>query len=130
MQNDLDNIYMKKSAVLFGVNFNKMPIMKLSNLFPVLNPFLIFVMKSSIMLINALRRFVPSLMRYAPISPFILIKEQVSEVVRERITSGRRRTDLLQLMLDAAKAEEAQVSFILDRRTNYLDFFRNMKLTN
>ena len=123
MQNDLDNLYMKKSAALFQINFSKVPIVKLSNLFPVLNPLLIFVLRSSIMLIDRLRPFAPSLMRHVPISPFISIREQVSEVVRERIVSGRRRIDLLQLMLDAAKAEEAKVSFIFDRRTDWLDVF-------
>ena len=110
MQNDLDNLYMKKSAALFAINFTKLPVVKLSILFPVLNPLLIFVLKSSIILTDLLRRLVPSLMRCVQISPLTWIIEQVREVVKTRLESGTKRMDLLQLMLDAAKSEEAQVN--------------------
>jgi hypothetical protein len=40
------------------------------------------------------------------------IIEQVKEVIKQRLTSGKKRMDLLQLMLDAATHDEIKVEFI------------------
>jgi hypothetical protein len=114
MQNDRENIYMKKSIALFEVDFTKLPIVKLSNVLPFLDPLLIFSFRTLMTISNVLRKLVPSLMRNVPVSPINWISEQVGEVVKERLQSGKRRTDLLQLMLDAAKQEEAKVSKLND----------------
>lgn len=110
MQNDVENPYMKNSIALFQIDITRLPIVKLSNLCPWLNPFLVFVLRNAIILIDTLRRVMPRLMRRVQISPITWIMEQVREVVKKRLASGTRRMDLLQLMLDAAKQDEVKVS--------------------
>jgi hypothetical protein len=114
MQSDPDNIYMKKSIVLFQIDSTKLFIVKLSNVLPFLNPFLISIVRSQMILINALRKLMPSLMRNVPVPPITWILEQVENVVKERLQSGKKRMDLLQLMLDAAKQEEVKVGLLKD----------------
>ena len=110
MQNDVENPYMKNSIALFQIDITRLPIVKLSNIFPWLNPFLVFMLRNAINLIDTLRRVMPSLMRRVQISPITWIMEQVREVVKKRVASGKGRVDLLQLMLDAAKQDEVKVS--------------------
>jgi hypothetical protein len=112
MQNDLENIYMKKSIALFEIDPTKLPIVKLSNVMPFLNPVLIIIGRSLIAITAALRKLVPSLMRNVQGLPTTWIIEQVGQVVEERLRSGKRRMDLLQLMLDAAKQDEVTVGLL------------------
>jgi hypothetical protein len=112
MQNDLENIYMKKSIALFEIDPTKLPIVKLSNVMPFLNPVLIIIGRSLMAMTAALRKLVPSLMRNLQGLPTTWIIEQVGQVVEERLRSGKRRMDLLQLMLDAAKQDEVKVGLL------------------
>ena len=43
------------------------------------------------------------------IPPAFWIIEQVKEVIKQRLTSGNKRMDLLQLMLDVATRDEIKV---------------------
>jgi hypothetical protein len=103
---------MKKSIALFEIDPTKLPIVKLSNVMPFLNPVLIIIGRSLIAITAALRKLVPSLMRNVQGLPTTWIIEQVGQVVEERLRSGKRRMDLLQLMLDAAKQDEVKVGLL------------------
>ena len=61
MQNDLDNIYMKKSMACFAIDTEKLPIVKLSYVMPFLIPILTQIVKIRIFIIHTLYKTVPSL---------------------------------------------------------------------
>jgi hypothetical protein len=108
MQNDLENIYMTKSAAC--VEIEKLSIVKLSTVMPFLIPLLIKIVKARSFFVDTLRALMPSLTRSIEDLPNIWIIKQVENVVKERLISGKKRMDLLQLMLDAATDEEVKVN--------------------
>lgn len=110
MQNDRDNTYMKKSLVISEIDFTKHPIVKISEVLPFSRPLIIFLFKNLMILSNTIRKWAPSLMRHVPVSPINWIVSQIGQVVKERVSTGKKRMDLLQLMLDAARQEEVKVS--------------------
>jgi hypothetical protein len=112
MQNDLENIYMKKSIALFEIDPTKLPIVELSNVMPFLNPILIIIGRSLMAITVALHKLIPSLMHKVQGLPTTWIIEQVGQVMEERLRSGKRRMDLLQLMLNAAKQDEVKVGLL------------------
>ncbi|CAF3115951.1 unnamed protein product [Rotaria sp. Silwood2] len=109
MQNDLDNTYMQKSIACFALDADKLLIVKLSNVMPFLVPLLTRLTSGCINLIDKLRGIMPSLMSNVGEIPALWIIKQVENVVKERLKSGKRRMDLLQLMLDAATYDEVKV---------------------
>lgn len=109
MQNDIDNIYMQKSMACFAVDIEKLFLVKLSNVMPFLTPVLNGMSKISMNVIEKMRELWPSLLKNAGELPSTWIIRQVENVVKERLSSGKRKMDLLQLMLDAAVAEEFKV---------------------
>jgi hypothetical protein len=110
MQNDIENIYMKKSTACVNVVIEKLFIVKLSIIVPFLIPLLTGIIKVYFFVIGTLRALVPSLICKVEDLPNVWVMKQVENVVKERLKSGRRRVDLLQLMLDAAKDEEVKVN--------------------
>ncbi|CAF2836633.1 unnamed protein product [Rotaria sp. Silwood2] len=106
LQNDIDNIYMKKSLACFARDPEKMFIVRLSNLMPFLIPLLIKIMNSSVTLINFLHALMPSRMHNFEGPPQLWIFKQIENVVKQRLASQNKRIDLLQLMLDASTQQE------------------------
>lgn len=117
MQNDRDNVYMEKSLAISETDFTKQPIVKISQVLPVLNPLIIVLFKNLLILSNTLRKWVPSLMRNVPMSPINWIVHQIGQVVKERASAGKKRMDLLQLMMDAAHEDEVKVSLFGETKT-------------
>jgi hypothetical protein len=110
MQNDIENIYMKKSAACVAVEIEKLFIVKVSIIMPFLIPLLTRIVKTCFFVIEKLRALVPSLVHNVEDLPDIWIMKQVKNVVKDRLTLGKKRMDLLQLMLDATKDEEVKVN--------------------
>ncbi|CAF3793429.1 unnamed protein product [Rotaria sp. Silwood1] len=106
LQNDIDNMYMKKSLACFAHDPEKMFIVRLCKLMPFLIPLSIKIMNSSVVIINFLRILMPSMMRNVEGLPQLWIFKQIENVVKQRQTSQNKRIDLLQLMLDASTQEE------------------------
>ena len=109
LQNDIDNIYMKKSLASFTGDPEKLLLVRLSNLLPFLTPFLLELTNISLKLINFIRTNAPSLMKNVEDPPQLWIFKQIENVVKQRLASDNKRTDLLQLMLDASTQEQIKV---------------------
>jgi hypothetical protein len=110
MQNDLDNVYMKKSMACFAVDVEKAFAVKCTKLMPFLTPIISQVAKLILFLTHELKKRIPFLMRRFDGIPSLWIIEQVEEVIKQRLSSGIKRTDLLQLMLDAATHDDVKVN--------------------
>lgn len=110
-------MYMKKSSAIFARDFEKMPIVRLSNLLPILDPLLVKILDSFITLINFLRVSFPSLMGHLEDPPQLWIFKQIENVIQHRLASENRRIDLLQLMLDVSTQEDVKVSCLIDSMT-------------
>lgn len=131
LQNDIDNIYFKKSMATFARDPEKMLMVRLSNLMSFLNPLLIKFMHTTIALIGFLRTSMPSLMGDVQDHPQVWFFKQIEQVVKERLSSGNRRIDLLQLMLDASTQQEIKVRCQLTiERNRYCLSFRITKTRN
>jgi hypothetical protein len=113
MQNDVDNIYMKKSLACFARDPEQMSFVRLTNIMPFFTPILIPIFKASFVVISTLRTWFPSLMKNVEGPPQLWILKQIENVVKERLASGTKRTDLLQLMLNATTQDEIKVSSLL-----------------
>ncbi len=117
MQNDVDNIYLKKSAETFALDVDKLSIVKLTNLLPFfINPFRYFYL-SQIAVRRALIKIIPALSNYVEETPGSWLTNRVREVVKLRTTSNItpavKRVDLLQLMIDASTQDEVKVSLLI-----------------
>ncbi len=116
MQNDVDNIYLRKSAETFALDIDKLSIVKLTNLLPFfVNPFRYFYL-SQIAVRRALIRIIPALSSYIEETPGSWLTNRVKEVVKLRTrsstTSVAKRVDLLQLMIDASTQDEVKVRLL------------------
>lgn len=109
MQNDPDNVYMKKSMSCLLNNSEKLLLVKLSNVMPFLIPVLIRYVQFHVFITNRLYKMVPSLISNLPSMASLWIIERVKQIIKERLVSGKKRIDLLQLMLDATTHEEIKV---------------------
>jgi hypothetical protein len=119
---------MQKSMACFAIDTEKLPIVKLSNLMPFLIPLLTRIVKAYIFIINTLYKIVPSLMPNIESMTAFWIIDQVEEVVTKRLESGKKRMDLLQLMLDAATHDKVKVE--LSKRSEYHFCFSAKKFEN
>ena len=119
MQNDVDNIYLKKSAETFQLDVDKLSIVKLTNLLPFfVNPFR-YLYLGQVAVRRALIKLFPVLKNHIEETPGSWLTNRVKEVVKLRtkpstISEGKR-IDLLQLMIDASTNESVQVKFSLDK---------------
>ena len=134
IQNEIDNMYMKKSSAVFARDFEKILIVRLSNLMPILDPLLVKMMDSFVILINFLRVSFPSLLGHLEDPPQLWIFKQIENVIQHRLASENKRIDLLQLMLDVSTQEKIKVSYLINSITFHNDgyhlFFRIMKMKN
>ena len=121
MQNDVNNIYMRKSAETFELDVDKLSIVKLTNLLPFCgSPFRYFYL-SQVAVRRALIKIIPVLSAYIEETPGSWLTNRVREVVKLRTktlstTSTTKRIDLLQLMIDASTRETVKVGLYRTRR--------------
>ena len=64
MQNDIDNIYLKKSVACFEMDPGKLPIVKLSNLMPFLIRPLEYIFNCQVMLQRIIGKLIPAFSSY------------------------------------------------------------------
>ncbi|CAF0825035.1 unnamed protein product [Adineta ricciae] len=108
MQNDTENIYLKKSAGAFELDIDQLLIVKLTNLLPIfIQPFRYFYL-FQIAIRRALIRFIPFLKDYIEETPGSWLTNRVRDVVNLRKQSPTKRIDLLQLMIDASTDGEVK----------------------
>ncbi len=89
MQNGLNNIYMQKTMVLCAIDPERLFIVKLYNVMPFLTPLLTQFVKIRTFIGNKLYKIVPSLMsNVQSLTAFWLI-QQLEEVIKQRLTSGK-----------------------------------------
>lgn len=115
MQNDIDNIYLKKSAEVVELNYDKLFAVRLCNLMPFLKPYLIAFVIYQLKITRALGKILPSINYFIEeLAPFWIIN-RAQEIVnyRKLHSSEKKSTDLLQLMIDAEVSNENQVCFCL-----------------
>ena len=114
MQNDIDNIYLKKSAACFEIDPETLPIVKLSNLMPFLTRPLEYVFISQVIFKRIIGKLIPALRSYIEELPTIWLLNRVQEIIDLRtstlLSSTTKRVDLLQLMIDASADDEVKVS--------------------
>ena len=112
MQNDTDNIYLRKSAGTFEVDVDQLSIVKLTNVLPVFDtPFRWFYL-SQIAVRRLLIRMMPRLGEHIDETPGSWLTNRVREVVDLRtsaLANSEKRIDLLQLMLDASTGDDIHV---------------------
>ena len=107
MQNDTDNIFLRKSQLVIASDLEKFTTIKLGNLMPFLIPFLTCVMVGQVMLAAFFRKVAPAwFMPKIEELPAFWIMNQVENIIKARTSTRshekQRSVDLLQLMLDAA----------------------------
>ena len=112
MQNETDNIYLRKSAGTFEVDVDQLSIVKLTNVLPMFDtPFRRFYL-SQIAVRRLLIRMMPSLSKSIEETPGSWLTNRVREVVDLRtnaLANSEKRMDLLQLMLDASTHDDIHV---------------------
>ncbi|CAF1579102.1 unnamed protein product, partial [Didymodactylos carnosus] len=124
MQNNPDNIYLKKVAQVFTIDIRKLSVFKLGTLVPPLGATLgiLFLFHNSVK--QKLNQLFPSTTKNLEQSPVSWIMERVDEVVEMRSDVAKQRVDLLQLMLEAASREH-----IKDKNGDIDDQYIAKKLT-
>ncbi|CAF4346870.1 unnamed protein product [Rotaria sp. Silwood2] len=117
MQNDVDNIYLRKSAGTFELDIERLSIVKLTDLLPFfVTPFRYFYL-GQIAIRRALIRLIPALSNYIEETPGSWLTNRVKEVVNFRnkslTTSSIKRVDLLQLMINASTHNDVKVRLLI-----------------
>ena len=113
MQNDINNPYLQKSAEVFKIDVELLPIFKLSNVMPILARPLHDVMFSMGDVRAVLTKWIPPLSSYLKELPAVWLINRVQEVIdlrRQSPANLGKRVDLLQLMMDASTNEKVIVS--------------------
>mgnify|MGYP002378798975 CR=1 FL=1 len=105
LQNDIDNVYMKRSLTLFSRDPEQMFIIRLSHLMPFLDPLIIQLFNITLKTVNFLSTKLPFLLKTTQESPHFWIFKQLEDIVKEKLRTSDKRVDLLQLMLDALTEE-------------------------
>ncbi|UJR29508.1 hypothetical protein I4U23_010725 [Adineta vaga] len=103
MQNDIENIYLKKSAEVIEINYDKLFVVRLSNLMPFLKPFLRILVIFQLKLIQTIGKKISFINHFIEeLAPFWIIN-QAKEIInyRKEHLNEQKRNDLLQLMIDA-----------------------------
>lgn len=114
MQNDVDNIYMKKSAETFELDIDQLSIVKLTSLLPFCASLFRYFYLSQVAVRRVLIRFIPALSTYIEETPGSWLTNRLREIVKLRtktlsISPASKRIDLLQLMIDASTRDQVKV---------------------
>jgi hypothetical protein len=122
MQNDVNNMFLKKAQLTIDLNPDKLVLCKIGNLFPFLTPLVIFLMASRAISSFLFRKlapawFLPQIEEFAPVWIF----NRVENIIKTKTSSKSKddqshSVDLLQLMLDASTKNDVNVN-------NYIFFF-------
>ena len=122
MQNDTNNIYLRKAAGTFEVDVDKMAIVKLTALLPWFEtPFRLFYL-GLVAVRRALVSVMPSLDNYIGETPGSWLINRVRDVVDLRNSTASdpvKRMDLLQLMINASTSNNIQVGKTSSQRVNH-----------
>jgi hypothetical protein len=117
MQNDIDNIFMRKCKLAVDDNPERLLVTKLGNLMPFFIPILLYIMVGQMLLGALVRAVVPA--RFLPEIegiPALWILNQVETIINDRkkanYSGKHHEVDLLQLMLDAATRDDIKVNFL------------------
>jgi hypothetical protein len=113
VQNNVNNLFLIKSANFFEDNHEKLFIVRLSYLMPWLVPLLTQIIRIQMTIFIGLRLIIPRFMNRFEELPGFWIINQVQNIINQRIkkTESSNRIDLLQLMLDAATSDQVKVSY-------------------
>jgi hypothetical protein len=123
MQNDIDNIFLRKAQASIDENPEKYFLIKLGNLMPFLIPILSYILIGQMLLFHLFRKVAPEwfLPQIEEFPPFWMLN-QVESVINARTTSNsnkkQNRVDLLQLMLDASTHDDIKVRIFSQIDTN------------
>jgi hypothetical protein len=113
MQNDVNNIYLQKSAEVFKIDGDQLPAVRLANLIPILARPMHGMLFGLAGVKHKLTNIIPALNQYVTEHPAIWMMRRVQDVVDLRTKSSSsevKRVDLLQLMMDATTNDKITVS--------------------
>ncbi|CAF0932919.1 unnamed protein product [Didymodactylos carnosus] len=119
MQNNEDNIYLKKCGQVFASDVRKLPLMKLGTLIPSLG--VIFgnlLLLQNIVARNLSKIFPSSILNFQE-TPGFWLRHRVQDIIQMRSDSAKQRVDLMNLMLEAASRENIEDK--PDNDTNTID---------
>lgn len=124
MQNDVNNIYLKKSAETFELDIDQLSIVKLTSLLPFCANLFRYFYLSQLAVRRVLIRLIPALSTYMEETPGSWLTNRLKEIVKLRtktlsIAPTVKRIDLLQLMIDASTREQVKVNVY---EINHSDF--------
>jgi hypothetical protein len=124
MQNDVNNIYLRKSAATFETDVDRLYIVKLASLLPCLECPIRYVYLGFLVIRRSLIRLMPNLSQYIEETPGSWLIDRVKDVVDHRVRtqqdSREKCIDLLQLMIDASTDHRIQV------RSRHIVFIRSL----
>jgi hypothetical protein len=105
MQNDIDNMFLRKAQSTVDFDPDNLILVKFGNLFPILIPFVMCIILGKFMLIYLFRKIAPAwfLPQIEEPGPSWIIN-RVDQVINKRTSNENQSSsiDLLQLMLDAS----------------------------
>jgi cytochrome P450 len=103
MQNDVNNIYLKKCAAIFEIDIERFLSFRIANLMPFLARPIYHLLFGLINVRKALMKLLPFLSNYIQEIPTLWLLNNVQKVVNVRIessaTNSVKRIDLLQVMI-------------------------------
>jgi len=113
MQNDINNPYLQKSAEVFKIDVDQLPLFRLTNLMPFLSRPIHDIIFGMADVRQLLTKLIPPLSNYMKELPGIWLMNRVQDVIDLRTKSPpnlKKRVDLLQLMMDASTSDKVIVS--------------------
>ena len=112
MQNDIDNMFLRKAQATIDLDPDNLFLVKFGNLFPFLIPFFACILTGVMLLVYLFRKIVPAwfLPQLEELPPTWIL-HRVKQVIDSRTSNEKqsRSVDLLQLMLDASTKHKIQV---------------------
>ncbi|CAF1378380.1 unnamed protein product [Didymodactylos carnosus] len=105
MQNEPDNIYLKKIDKMFSPDILKSPLVKLYLLLPELSSLFINIFLYQNRIRGIINKFLPTRYKLEKM-PFVWILDQIHDIIKMRLKTEKQRIDLLKFMLDLATHED------------------------
>ena len=108
MQNDLDNVFLRKAKTVIDVNPATLPLIKFGNVFPFLIPLIMFLMIVRELSCYLFRKIPPAwfLPQIEEFAPFWIIR-RTQQIIDQKLSDPQQThaVDLLQLMLNSSTKE-------------------------
>ncbi|CAF0950184.1 unnamed protein product [Didymodactylos carnosus] len=108
MQNEPDNIYLKKIDKMFSPDILKSPLVKLYLLLPELSSLFINIFLYQNRIRGIINKFLPTRYKLEKM-PFVWILDQIHDIIKMRLKTEKQRIDLLKFMLDLATHEDIKL---------------------